>query len=44
MLSFANIMLGCMVKIDLCRIFAIYLDNIYIINDESIRNSEKESY
>ncbi len=33
-----------MVKIDLCRIFAIYLDNIYITNDKSIGNSKKESH
>ncbi|MFT6842330.1 MAG: hypothetical protein ACJASR_001096, partial [Psychroserpens sp.] len=39
MQSFTNIMLGRMVKIDLCRMFVFYLDNIYITNDKSIRNS-----
>lgn len=33
MMLFTNIMLGCDVKIALCRIFAISLYNIYITND-----------
>ncbi len=34
-ISFANIMLGCMEKRDLYCIFAVYLDKIYITYDKS---------
>ncbi len=30
MVTYANIMLGCMVKTDIYRIFALYLELIYI--------------